>query len=247
MAAQYARTNKVPYLGICLGMQVRWLRMFSQALTSFSLLGCGAAQCALTSKMPCLGICLGLQARGPQPAISSDRLCCCYFCCWTVREHIIYVIETHCCRYILQVAVIEFCRNVLGMKGADSTEFNPATPHPAVVFMPEGSTTHKGGTMRLGARRTVLQVGTLNCDAVCYRAVCYRAVCHRECIPCRSTHDAAATLQPPPSTIQRLWYGFHVLLLLYPQTINCTAAKLYQKESFLDERHRHRQAEPRHK
>ncbi len=36
-----------------------------------------------------------------------------------------------------------------------------ATPHPAVVFMPEGSRTHMGGTMRLGARRTLLQ--TVDC------------------------------------------------------------------------------------
>mmetsp|Transcript_11492 Transcript_11492/g.39961 ORF Transcript_11492/g.39961 Transcript_11492/m.39961 type:complete len:562 (-) Transcript_11492:923-2608(-) len=61
----------------------------------------------------------------------------------------------------MQVAVIEFARNVLGKTGAHSTEFETATPHPAVVFMPEGSTTHKGGTMRLGARRTILQ--TMNC------------------------------------------------------------------------------------
>jgi hypothetical protein len=57
-----------------------------------------------------------------------------------------------------QVAVIEFARNVLGVKDADSTEFNPGTPNPAVVFMPEISTKHMGGTMRLGGRRTVLQV-----------------------------------------------------------------------------------------
>ncbi|KAG2488432.1 hypothetical protein HYH03_012939 [Edaphochlamys debaryana] len=61
----------------------------------------------------------------------------------------------------MQIAVIEFARNVLGLKDANSTEFVPATPHPAVVFMPEISTTHKGGTMRLGARRTVLQ--TMSC------------------------------------------------------------------------------------
>lgn len=36
-----------------------------------------------------------------------------------------------------------------------------ATPHPAVVFMPEGSRTHMGGTMRLGSRRTLLQ--TVDC------------------------------------------------------------------------------------
>eukprot|EP00198_Chlamydomonas_reinhardtii_P008272 XP_001697609.1 CTP synthase [Chlamydomonas reinhardtii] len=47
------------------------------------------------------------------------------------------------------IAVIEFARNVLGLKEANSTEFAPACPHPAVVFMPEISTTHLGGTMRL--------------------------------------------------------------------------------------------------
>lgn len=80
----------------------------------------------------------------------------------------------------MQVAVIEFARNVLGITGADSTEFNPGTPNPVVVFMPEISTQHMGGTMRLGGRRTVLQ------------------------------------------------------------SVNCLTAKLYQKERFIDERHRHR-------
>lgn len=54
----------------------------------------------------------------------------------------------------LQVATIEFCRNVLGMEGANSTEFDADTPHPAVVFMPEISKTHMGGTMRLGTKPT---------------------------------------------------------------------------------------------
>ena len=58
----------------------------------------------------------------------------------------------------LQIATIEFCRNVLGLKGANSTEFDPDTPHPAVVFMPEISKTHLGGTMRLGSRPTIFQV-----------------------------------------------------------------------------------------
>eukprot|EP00239_Pterosperma_sp_CCMP1384_P007644 CAMPEP_0197844640 /NCGR_PEP_ID=MMETSP1438-20131217/1639_1 /TAXON_ID=1461541 /ORGANISM="Pterosperma sp., Strain CCMP1384" /LENGTH=585 /DNA_ID=CAMNT_0043455561 /DNA_START=98 /DNA_END=1855 /DNA_ORIENTATION=+ len=57
----------------------------------------------------------------------------------------------------MQVVVIEYARNVLGMSEANSAEFDPATPQPVVVFMPEGSTTHLGGTMRLGSRRTVLQ------------------------------------------------------------------------------------------
>lgn len=58
----------------------------------------------------------------------------------------------------LQVAVIEFCRSVLGWQGANSTEFDEATPHPVVVFMPEISKTHLGGTMRLGSRPTLFQV-----------------------------------------------------------------------------------------
>jgi CTP synthase len=58
----------------------------------------------------------------------------------------------------LQIATIEFCRNVLGMEGANSTEFDENTPNPAVVFMPEISKTHLGGTMRLGSRPTIFQV-----------------------------------------------------------------------------------------
>lgn len=55
----------------------------------------------------------------------------------------------------MQVAVIEFARNVLKMEDANSTEFNPRTAQPVVVFMPEGSEAIKGGTMRLGKRDTV--------------------------------------------------------------------------------------------
>jgi CTP synthase len=58
----------------------------------------------------------------------------------------------------LQVATIEFCRNVLGLKGANSTEFEENPPYPAVIFMPEISKTHLGGTMRLGSRPTMWQV-----------------------------------------------------------------------------------------
>ena len=54
----------------------------------------------------------------------------------------------------LQVATIEFCRNVLGMEGANSAEFEEGAPHAAIVFMPEISKTHMGGTMRLGTKPT---------------------------------------------------------------------------------------------
>ncbi|KAH9646066.1 CTP synthase [Citrus sinensis] len=58
----------------------------------------------------------------------------------------------------MQIAVIEFARSVLGMCDANSTEFDPETSHPCVVFMPEGSKTHMGATMRLGSRRTYFKV-----------------------------------------------------------------------------------------
>ncbi|KAH9795350.1 CTP synthase [Citrus sinensis] len=58
----------------------------------------------------------------------------------------------------MQVAVIEFARSVLNLRDANSTEFDPNTKNPCVIFMPEGSKTHMGGTMRLGSRRTYFQI-----------------------------------------------------------------------------------------
>ncbi|MDK2990901.1 MAG: synthase [Clostridiales bacterium] len=85
MAIQYARENKVPYLGICLGMQT---------------------------------------------------------------------------------AVVEFARNVAGLKGAHSTEFDPSTPYPVIDIMPEQKQiADKGGTMRLGAYPCNLKTGTLSAKA----------------------------------------------------------------------------------
>ncbi|MGB6268697.1 MAG: CTP synthase [Olleya sp.] len=52
----------------------------------------------------------------------------------------------------MQMAVIEFCRNVLGLEDANSTEMNPKTAHPVIDIMEEQKTiTDMGGTMRLGA------------------------------------------------------------------------------------------------
>ncbi|ORY73399.1 CTP synthase N-terminus-domain-containing protein [Leucosporidium creatinivorum] len=59
-----------------------------------------------------------------------------------------------------QVAVIEFCRNVLGLEEAHSAELLETTPDPVIIFMPEISKTHLGGTMRLGLRPTIFQKGT---------------------------------------------------------------------------------------
>ncbi len=62
----------------------------------------------------------------------------------------------------LQCAVIEFARNVCGMKDAHSTEFDKATGHPVVALLDEQKgVTDLGGTMRLGACECYLQPETL--------------------------------------------------------------------------------------
>jgi CTP synthase len=72
----------------------------------------------------------------------------------------------------MQLAVIEYARGVAGLAGANSTEFDPATPHPVVALITEwqnrdGSIEHRteqsdlGGTMRLGAQPCDIVPGTL--------------------------------------------------------------------------------------
>ena len=62
----------------------------------------------------------------------------------------------------MQMCVVEFARNVLGMKGAHSTEVNPGTEYPVINLMEDQkSTTSKGGTMRLGAYKCELRKGFL--------------------------------------------------------------------------------------
>jgi CTP synthase len=52
----------------------------------------------------------------------------------------------------MQVMTIEFARNALGLDGANSTEFDPQTPHPVIDLMDsQRGVTDMGGTMRLGA------------------------------------------------------------------------------------------------
>ena len=64
----------------------------------------------------------------------------------------------------MQLAVVEFARNELGMAAATSSEFDKSvvgTEDEAVLFMPEGSTEQMGGTMRLGSRSTHLRPSSL--------------------------------------------------------------------------------------
>ncbi|NQV87313.1 MAG: gamma-glutamyl-gamma-aminobutyrate hydrolase family protein, partial [Woeseiaceae bacterium] len=68
--------------------------------------------------------------------------------------------------------VIEFARNVVGLEGAHSTEFEAATPHPVIALITEwqdqtgdreqrSERSEMGGTMRLGAQAVTLQAGSL--------------------------------------------------------------------------------------
>ena len=72
----------------------------------------------------------------------------------------------------MQLATIEFARNVCGLTGANSTEFDPDTPHPVVALITEwldrtgrierrDATSDLGGTMRLGAQKCPVEPGTL--------------------------------------------------------------------------------------
>jgi CTP synthase len=61
----------------------------------------------------------------------------------------------------MQIATIEFARNVLKLAKAHSTEFDPNTPHPVIAMLDEQTkVTKKGGTMRLGAQPCQLVMGT---------------------------------------------------------------------------------------
>ncbi len=72
----------------------------------------------------------------------------------------------------MQLAVIEFARHVVGLAGANSTEFDPDTPHPVVALVTEwqdrdgrierrSEKSDLGGTMRLGAQPATLDPGSL--------------------------------------------------------------------------------------
>ena len=72
----------------------------------------------------------------------------------------------------MQVATIEYARDVAGLKGANSTEFDPDCPHPVIALItewknPDGSVQSRssdsdlGDTMRLGAQSSNVQPGTL--------------------------------------------------------------------------------------
>ena len=72
----------------------------------------------------------------------------------------------------MQLAVIEYARNVCGLSGANSTEFDPETPHPVIALITEwqgrdgkverrSESSELGGSMRLGAQAAALEEGSL--------------------------------------------------------------------------------------
>src|SRR5947199_9449424 len=62
----------------------------------------------------------------------------------------------------MQVATIEFARNVCGIKDANSTEFDKDTPEPVISLLEEQrGVRNKGGSMRLGTWPTKIVQGTL--------------------------------------------------------------------------------------
>jgi CTP synthase len=75
----------------------------------------------------------------------------------------------------MQCAVIDFARNVAGLEGAHSTEFDRSSPHPVICLLEEQKdVTDKGGTMRLGAQPAVLAAGSRSEQAYGTREVSER-------------------------------------------------------------------------
>jgi CTP synthase len=97
-----------------------------------------------------VAICPGFGARGVEGKVKAARF---------ARENQVPFFGI--C-YGMQWAVVEFARNVCGLSGANTTEVDPATPHPVIDLLPEQKgVTDKGGTMRLGAYPCRLAPGSL--------------------------------------------------------------------------------------
>ncbi len=92
----------------------------------------------------------GFGARGTEGKIAAARY---------VRENAVPFLGI--C-YGLHFAVVEFARNVAGLREADSTEVNPEAKQPVIDLLPEQHGAEKlGGTMRLGAQASILENGTI--------------------------------------------------------------------------------------
>jgi CTP synthase len=89
----------------------------------------------------------------------------------------------------MQCAVIEYARNVLGLTGADSTEFDANTPYPVIdLMLAQKKVCEKGGTMRLGAYPCIIKTdsksarayGTLNISERHRHRYEFNSVCRQQ-------------------------------------------------------------------
>lgn len=72
----------------------------------------------------------------------------------------------------LQLMVVEYARNVIGLEDANSTELDPQTPHPVIDLMKEQRDLDEyGGTMRLGSYKILLEQGSLAYKLYGYREI----------------------------------------------------------------------------
>ena len=93
----------------------------------------------------------------------------------------------------MQCTVIEYARDVLGWRDANSTEFDEKTVHPVIDMMEEQrGITQKGGTMRLGAYPCVLKKNSLAARLYCATEISER---HRHRYELDANGDAAAALE----------------------------------------------------
>ncbi|MEO0073487.1 MAG: CTP synthase [candidate division WOR-3 bacterium] len=126
----------------------------------------------------------------------------------------------------LQVAVAEFARNVCGLEGANSTEFNPRTRYPVIHLLPsQRAVRRKGHTMRLGAYECHITPGTL--ARRCYRrAVVYERHRHRyevnnRFLPRLERHGLLASGKSPDGSLVEIvelrGHPFYVATQAHPE------------------------------
>ena len=186
LAAQYARENRIPYLGICLGMQIaviefaRHVAGWSDAhsaefdsATAHPVIDLMPDQVGVTAKggtmrlgkYPCLltaeniGAALGDCSGILVPGGFGDRgIEGMILAAQYAREKGVPYLGI-CLG--MQIAVIEFARHAAGWADAHSAEFSETTAHPVIDLMPDQvGVTDKGGTMRLGKFPCVLAEGS---------------------------------------------------------------------------------------
>jgi CTP synthase len=115
----------------------------------------------------------------------------------------------------MQMAVVEFARHVCGLKGANSTEFNPHTAYPVIDLMDaQRSITDKGGTMRLGTYECVLAPGS-RCQEIYGESVIHERHRHRyefnplyrEALEAKNMKASGAS--PDGTLVELVEYGDH--------------------------------------